>query len=430
MSYYLSNKESIKKLSNEWRINKVKYIFKVISGSTPESNNMDYWDGDITWITPADMSDFGTISDGGRSITIQGYNSCGTTLVPKNSIVISNRAPIGKINLTEKELCTNQGCKCLVSNLQNNKYYYYLFYALKDELISLGRGTTFKELSTYDLSNFKIIELPLNDQKSIVNFLDNKISKIDSVIVGLNKQINILYNYKKSIITEKIINTYKIEPNNNKYFNGIPKEYIKRFKDFFVTNTGLNITKENLIDEGLDVISYGQIHSKTNKTTHINDELIRFVDIKYSSNVKSFVNVGDMIFADTSEDLDGVGNCILNDRNKKLYAGYHTIIASPKDKRYSKYLAYLFMTDSWRSQLREIVNGVKVFSITQQILKNTKIILPPIDTINVITDYLDKECERLDIMIENKQKQIEKLEIYKQSLIYEYVTGKKRVKGE
>ena len=57
--------------------------------------NLNYWDGDITWITPADMSDFGTISDGGRSITIQGYNSCGTTLVPKNSIVISNRAPIG-----------------------------------------------------------------------------------------------------------------------------------------------------------------------------------------------------------------------------------------------------------------------------------------------------------------------------------------------
>ena len=113
-----------------------------------------------------------------------------------------------------------------------------------------------------------------------------------------------------------------------------------------------------------------------------------------------------------------------------LYAGYHTIIAIPKDRRYSKYLAYLFMTDYWRSQLREVVNGVKVYSITQQILKNTKIIVPPLDTINDITNYLDIECKKIDELIQNKQLQIEKLEIYKQSLIYEYVTGKKRVKGE
>ena len=97
---------------------------------------------------------------------------------------------------------------------------------------------------------------------------------------------------------------------------------------------------------------------------------------------------------------------------------------------YSKYLAYLFMTDYWRSQLREVVNGVKVYSITQQILKNTKIIVPPLDTINDITNYLDIECKKIDELIQNKQLQIEKLEIYKQSLIYEYVTGKKRVKGE
>ena len=88
------------------------------------------------------------------------------------------------------------------------------------------------------------------------------------------------------------------------------------------------------------------------------------------------------------------------------------------------------MTDYWRSQLREVVNGVKVYSITQQILKNTKIIVPPLDTINDITNYLDIECKKIDELIQNKQLQIEKLEIYKQSLIYEYVTGKKRVKGE
>ena len=90
----------IGKIPWNWQIKKIKYLFKVINGSTPDSDYLDYWDGDITWITPADMPDFGYISKGERSITLKGYKSCGTTLVPFNSIVVSSRAPIWKNNIT------------------------------------------------------------------------------------------------------------------------------------------------------------------------------------------------------------------------------------------------------------------------------------------------------------------------------------------
>ena len=116
---------SIKDIPINWEIKKTKYLFDVVNGSTPDSDYYDYWDGDINWITPADMVDFGYVSMGERSITKKGYKSCGTTLVPSNSIVISTRAPIGKINITKSELCTNQGCKCLVSEKLCNKYFYY-----------------------------------------------------------------------------------------------------------------------------------------------------------------------------------------------------------------------------------------------------------------------------------------------------------------
>lgn len=101
-----------------WDINKTKYLFSIVNGSTPESNDLNCWDGDISWITPADMEDFGEIAFGERNITTFGYDSCGTSLLPIGSIVISTRAPIGKINITTNVLCTNQGCKSLVGNKQ------------------------------------------------------------------------------------------------------------------------------------------------------------------------------------------------------------------------------------------------------------------------------------------------------------------------
>lgn len=93
----------------------------------------------------------------------------------------------------------------------------------------------------------------------------------------------------------------------------------------------------------------------------------------------------------------------------------------------NRYLAYLFLTDLWRKQIRETASGVKVFSVTQKNLINSSIILPPEDEQNEIANYLDVKCNKIDSIIVDKKKQLETLEQYKKSLIYEYVTGKKEV---
>lgn len=194
----------IGQIPGNWQIKKIKYLFKVINGSTPDSDYLDYWDGDITWITPADMPDFGYISKGERSITLKGYKSCGTTLVPSNSIVVSSRAPIGKINITENTLCTNQGCKCLVSNNLCNKYYYYFLYSQKEQLIDAGRGTTFIELSTYALSNFYALLPPIKIQEQIADYLDKECEKIDKTINDKKEQLETIKEYKKALIYEYV----------------------------------------------------------------------------------------------------------------------------------------------------------------------------------------------------------------------------------
>ena len=209
----------------------------------------------------------------------------------------------------------------------------------------------------------------------------------------------------------------------------IPDDWeVTPLKKLFSFGKGLPITKENLVEKGLPVISYGQIHSKSNTGTKLQSELLRYVSNSYlDSNPNSLVHSGDFIFADTSEDLEGCGNCCYIDKEIKLFAGYHTVILQSKISKDNKYLAYLFKTDEWRKQLREKLVEVKLYSITQKALKSTSVILPPKETQQRIASYLDKKCSKIEETIQNQQQVIEKLKAYKQSLITEAVTGKVKI---
>ena len=201
-----------------------------------------------------------------------------------------------------------------------------------------------------------------------------------------------------------------------------------RLKDCFSYGKGLNITKIDLVEDGTPVISYGQIHAKQNDGTHLKDELLRYVpDDLAQSNSGAKLKIGDIVFADMSEDLDGIGNCVINDVGDGVYAGYHTLIARAKDPRNSKYLSYLFQTDCWREQLRKRACGIKVFSLTQRLLSNVKVVLPPHGEQKLIVKYLDARHNELESLAVNLQRQIDTLEQYRKSLIHEYVTGVRRV---
>lgn len=198
-----SGVEWIGQIPETWEVGRIKHYFKMVNGATPTSTISEFWDGEIIWITPADMNDDGIIKTGKRNITNEGFQSCGTNLVPTGSIIISTRAPIGKINIAQNPLCTNQGCKSLVSR-KNNKYYYYYLISKKHILEFLGRGTTFLELSGFDLNNFNIPVPSSSEQQAIANYLDNKCTKIDAVIADKQAQLETLAAYKKSFIYEYV----------------------------------------------------------------------------------------------------------------------------------------------------------------------------------------------------------------------------------
>lgn len=310
---------------------------------------------------------------------------------------------------------------------------FYLSMWHREIFNALGDDGVRSSLNSTQLLNVLIPVPSIIEQKKIANFLDKKCSQIDSLRSDIEKQIEILEEYKKSVITEAV--TKGLDPDVEmkdigiEWIGKIPKDWsIIRLKYIFSSNKGLPITKIDLIDYGLPVVSYGQIHAKNNTGTTVDKSLLRYVNNKYQQEYPECeVFQYDFIFADTSEDYDGCGNCVYKRDNKLLFAGYHSIILHSLYQQDNRYLAYLFKTDVWRKQLREMVYGIKVFSVTQKILMNCSVILPSITEQKKIADFLDKKCSQIDSIIASKQQQLESLDNYKKSLIYEYVTGKKEV---
>ena len=148
---------------------------QIINGSTPSRNTKEYWDGDISWFTPKDLSGLESkyIEDSPEFITLEGYNSCSTTMIPAGSLLFTSRAPIGHLAINRKKSCTNQGFKTLVPNEGVDvEYLYYVIKKNVPKLQDLGNGATFKELSKATISKFKIPLPPLEEQKKIAAILD------------------------------------------------------------------------------------------------------------------------------------------------------------------------------------------------------------------------------------------------------------------
>jgi len=189
-----------------WEVRKIKTLFKVIGGATPSSRNPEYWDGDILWVTPADMLENEIyLLSSKRQITLEGLVSCATEIVSADSIIVSNRAPIGKIALAGIPLCTNQGCKGLVSTKPLiSKYIYYFLSTQTEPLNMLGQGTTFMELSSDALKNFIVPVPSFTEQEQIASYLDEKCGEIDRVVKANEGMVEKLKEYRRSLIWEAV----------------------------------------------------------------------------------------------------------------------------------------------------------------------------------------------------------------------------------
>ena len=168
----------------DWINCKLADVGEVVGGATPSTKNEEYYNGNIPWLTPKDLSGYNEryITNGERNITELGLKSCSTKILPKNSILFTSRAPIGYVAIARNPICTNQGFKSIIPNEKiDYLYLYYLLKYNKEKIESMGSGTTFKEVSGKTMGLVPItIPSDINTQQKIASILDSLDSKIEA----------------------------------------------------------------------------------------------------------------------------------------------------------------------------------------------------------------------------------------------------------
>lgn len=183
----------------EWREVKLGDVADVIGGGTPSTKNYDFWNGDISWLTPKDLSGYKEryISKGERNITVSGLQNSSARILPKGTVLLTSRAPIGYLAIAKQEVCTNQGFKSIV--LKNGylpEFFYYLLKNNIEYIIGMSSGSTFSEISGTQVKNLEFKVPPLDVQKKIAGVLgalDDKIELNNKINQNLEAQAQALF---------------------------------------------------------------------------------------------------------------------------------------------------------------------------------------------------------------------------------------------
>jgi type I restriction enzyme S subunit len=198
---------------------------------------------------------------------------------------------------------------------------------------------------------------------------------------------------------------------------------VKPLRNVFKFSKGLTITKEDLRDDGICCVNYGEIHSKYGFRLNPDIHPLRCVEPRYlNTHPEALIRDGDFVFADTSEDLEGSGNFTHLRSENPIFAGYHTIIGRPRKGVSPLLLAYQIHSPAFRSQIRRQVKGVKVFSISQGILKGVQCLIPPLSEQRAIASFLDRETAKLDGLVAEQRRLIALLKEKRQAVISHAVT--------
>ena len=183
-----------------WEYKKLGEVCEVVTGTTPKTNIPEYWGKGHYWVTPAELNDTTVYIDKTeRQITDEALSKTRLRLLPVGTVLLSSRAPIGKVAIANAEMYCNQGFKnCICSEAIYNKYLFYFLRLKKDYLNSLGRGATFKEISKSIVESIKIPLPPLSTQLAIVSELD----KINELIRLKKEQLKDFDNLAQSLFYE------------------------------------------------------------------------------------------------------------------------------------------------------------------------------------------------------------------------------------
>ena len=327
---------------------------------------------------------------------------------------------VGNIAVSKIDACTNQACCCIKPSSDNSlKYMYYWIFACKDDFLQQAFGGGQPNISQAKIKNQYYLQPIFAEQERIADFLDGKCAEIDSLIADVQAQIDVLEQYKRSVITETV--TKGLNPDAEMKDSGI--EWVGMIPAHWpvhpvYTYFGERKNKNRFgAEDNLLSLSYGRVIRKDINTS---DGLL-----PESFNTYNIVESGDIIIRPTD---------LQNDK-RSLRTGLvkeHGIITSayidlcPIKRVDSRYFHFLLHAYDVMKVFYNMGNGVRQ-GLNYSEFSRLMVFEPQYEEQAAIADFLDAKVTEIDGIIDQKKEQLEVLDSYKKSLIYEYVTGKKEV---
>lgn len=355
-----------------WPMVKLKNCCQVVGGATPRRNVEEYWNSpDIPWVTPKDISKLGKpmLMDAPEYISIKGFESCTTSMLPKGSVLVTSRAPIGNIAIAGRNLCTNQGFKSLVPGEKvDGLYLYYCMSAYSERLQALGNGATFKEVSKRIVDDFEIPLPPLTEQKRIAAILD----KADAIRRKRQQAIQLADDFLRAVFLDMfgdpVIN---------------PKGWeVVSIKELVKLQGGYAFKSKNFLKTGVPVVKIGNANKQGFTTKNIefvkpeNPEKLTQYELFPGDLLMSLTGtVGKDDYANVTEVTDDYEKYYLNQRVAKISIDLTTISKN--------YLKYYLAHPKIKREITKNNRGVRQANISNNDIYDLSVPVPPTEVLNI-----------------------------------------------
>lgn len=401
--------EWIGDIPDDWEVRRLKAISKLQTGNTPSTNNKNnYAETGFPWLKPDDLC--GTIKESQAKVFLSPAGKLETRILPANSILLCCIGSIGKIGFVSTECASNQQITALIIKHGFWRYFLYVLRIAEEELMSLSVGNVVFILNSERLGSLKIPFPPLKTQQKIADYLDEKCGEIDATIAKQKESIEKLKAYKQSLISETVTKgldkSAPLKPSGIEWIGDIPSHWeIKKLK--FLVSLIDNKTKDG------HSISLENIESGTGKLIETENT--------YDGEGISFKE-NDLLFGKLRPYLAKVYLSALKGRA----LGDFYVMRANKGTN-PNFLKFVLLSDWFIKIVDSSTYGTKMPRASWDFTGGMRTPLPPISEQDCISSYLEIKCSEVDTFIIEKQNIIQKLDAYKKSLIFECVTGKKRI---
>jgi type I restriction enzyme S subunit len=432
-AYKDSGVEWLGEVPAHWEVMRLKRMFRVVNGSTPASGEPAFWDGEIPWVTPEDLGALvgTTIESTRRNITETGYRSCGTTVVPSGSLVLSTRAPIGHLAVAGIDLCTNQGCRSLVfRNAASQRFFFYELLAARPELEALGQGSTFRELATQMLQDVEIATPPQPEQRAIAAFLDRETAQIDALVAKKERLIELLQEKRTALITRAVTKgldpTVPTKDSGVEWLGEIPAHWettpLKRAVHYV---EGPGIMASDFMPEGVPLLRISGIGGRKATLDGCNYLSTETVEKKWN---QFRVRSGDLLISGSAS----TGFCTEVDETTAGAIPYTgIIIVRPRSENVARdFVRWMLLSDLFTTQTDLARSGSTIQHFGPSHLARMRVVHPSLEEQQAIAAFLDHETARIDALVAKIHDAIDRLKELRTALISAAVTGEIDVREE